>query len=179
MAGPSQRAQKLRNVLDLNGGWMSRLDIAKATGKTRVMPHDVNLLEQMVADGILEKQQRSVERSGITDVAHDYRFIRPRPPRQSSRPTFHALHWTRIDKPTVIFVVDENQFKEYENIDPKRLSPGLYRHTLTYRGEEPDPNLKIQVVGSEKQLTEESMWQVHRQVIDYLIEKRHIGVGIY
>lgn len=67
------RAQILLTALRKTGAWMSRADLARATGKNRLSPHDIALLDRLVTSGLIEKQQRE----SITPVgtAFDYRAI--------------------------------------------------------------------------------------------------------
>lgn len=69
----TQRGQELLDALRVNGAWMSRAEIARATRKNRISPHDVMLLERLVEAGYVEKRQRtSITPIGI---AFEYRAL--------------------------------------------------------------------------------------------------------
>jgi predicted transcriptional regulator len=69
----TERANQLLEALKSSGNWMSRAQLAKATGKNLLSPHDKDLLERLIASGLIEKRQRS----SVTPVgiAYDYRAI--------------------------------------------------------------------------------------------------------
>lgn len=62
----------LRAVQTGNGEWMSRSQIAEDLGRprNRLNPHDRNLLEQMVADGLLDAEERQI---GVVQTERVYR----------------------------------------------------------------------------------------------------------
>lgn len=52
------RARELLAALQAGGGWMSRAELARATGKSRLSPHDIDLLDRLVNAGQIDKQER-------------------------------------------------------------------------------------------------------------------------
>lgn len=54
-----------------NGAWVSRAELARATGKRRLSPHDVLLLERLAESGKVEIRQR--ENHTPVGIAYDYR----------------------------------------------------------------------------------------------------------
>jgi hypothetical protein len=57
-----------------NGGWMSRQEVATAIGRPgRANPYDIQLLNELVESGDLEKSERP---TGPVQRAHVYRAVR-------------------------------------------------------------------------------------------------------
>jgi hypothetical protein len=54
------RYAALLKALRDNGGWMSRADLAQATGKRQLSPNDVNHLNAMLDAGVIERSGRPV-----------------------------------------------------------------------------------------------------------------------
>lgn len=52
------RGRELLEVIRSNGDWISRAQLAHATGKSRLSPHDAALLDRMVAAGLIEVRER-------------------------------------------------------------------------------------------------------------------------
>lgn len=55
----------------MTGDWMSRSDIAKAIGKKRLTPYDIQLLEQLVSEQRAEVMKR--EKRGYITFSWVYR----------------------------------------------------------------------------------------------------------
>ncbi len=55
----SARARKMLVAIQASGEWMSRVQVARASGKKRLIPYDVDLLQQMVEKGLIEIRQRA------------------------------------------------------------------------------------------------------------------------
>lgn len=54
------RGAALVNALSKNGGWMTRAELAAATGKNQLSPNDINWLERLSRDGVIEVDQRTI-----------------------------------------------------------------------------------------------------------------------
>ena len=67
----TERGRELLTALKAANGWTSRADLARATGKNRLSPHDFMLLERMEKDGLIEIRQR--DSRAPAGVAFDYR----------------------------------------------------------------------------------------------------------
>ncbi len=66
----TQRGTQLLAALE-GSGWMSRAQLAHATGKRALSLHDRMLLERMIDAGLIEKRQRSSNTP--VGIAFDYR----------------------------------------------------------------------------------------------------------
>jgi hypothetical protein len=68
------RAQELLNVLISAGPgrWVSRAELAKSTGKNRLSPHDILLLNRLVEAGRIERQER--KSNTPVGTAYEYRL---------------------------------------------------------------------------------------------------------
>jgi len=69
----TDRARDLLRAIRVPTGWISRTELAKATGKNRISPHDVQLLERMCASGLIEMRQR--KSNTPIGIAYEYRAI--------------------------------------------------------------------------------------------------------
>lgn len=69
----TKRGEILLTALRNNGGWMSRAQLAKATGKNQLSPHDWQLLERLIDAGAIEKRER--ESNTPVGVAYEYRIV--------------------------------------------------------------------------------------------------------
>lgn len=67
----TDRARELLAALRAGGVWMSRADLARATGKNRLSPHDVDLLDRLAAADLAEKRKR--KSNTPVGIAYDYR----------------------------------------------------------------------------------------------------------
>lgn len=68
----TERALQLLDALRTDRGvWMTRAELARATGKSRLSPHDVMLLERLIEARLIEKRQR--ESNTPVGIAYDYR----------------------------------------------------------------------------------------------------------
>lgn len=67
----TDRARELLAALRAEGVWMSRADLARATGKNRLSPHDVALLDRLASAGLIEKRRR--ESNTPVGIAYDYK----------------------------------------------------------------------------------------------------------
>lgn len=68
------RARELLDALTkAPGEWVSRAQLARATGKNRLSPHDLALLERMAQGGLIEIRQR--DSNTPIKIAFDYRAI--------------------------------------------------------------------------------------------------------
>ena len=68
----TDRARDLLAALKAhNGAWVTRAQLARDTGKNRLSPHDVDLLERLIDAGQVEKRQR--KSNTPVGVAYDYR----------------------------------------------------------------------------------------------------------
>lgn len=67
------RARELLAALQTSGQWTARADIARATGKNRLSPHDVELLRRLVNVGLIEMRRR--ESKTPVGEAYDYRVV--------------------------------------------------------------------------------------------------------
>lgn len=67
----TERARELFAVLDVRREWVSRAQLARGSGKNRLSPHDVDLLDEMEAAGLIEKRQRASNTP--VGIAYDYR----------------------------------------------------------------------------------------------------------
>lgn len=65
------RANELLEALRRAGDWMSRADLARATNKNRLSPHDIGLLQRLVDAGLVDIRQR-VSNTPV-GKAYDYR----------------------------------------------------------------------------------------------------------
>ena len=65
------RALEMLEALRSSGEWMSRVQVARASGKKRLIPYDVELLQQMVEKGLLEIRQR--ESATPIGIAYEYK----------------------------------------------------------------------------------------------------------
>lgn len=65
------RALVLLKALRSNGDWMGRAAIALATGKNRLSPHDIDLLQRLIDAGYVEVQERPS--NAPVGVAFEYR----------------------------------------------------------------------------------------------------------
>lgn len=54
----TDRASELLAAIKKHGDWISRAEIAEATGKRRLSPHDRNLLEDLEASGLIEQDEQ-------------------------------------------------------------------------------------------------------------------------
>lgn len=52
------RGRQLLDALKEKGDWMSRAELARATDKNRLSPHDLTLLERLIVAGMVERRQR-------------------------------------------------------------------------------------------------------------------------
>lgn len=66
------RGLDLLNAVKAADRWISRAEIAHATGKNRLSPHDINLLERMVNRGLIEVRERTSNTP--VGTAFEYRF---------------------------------------------------------------------------------------------------------
>lgn len=53
------RGQQLLDAIRAKGDWISRAELGRASGKRRLSPHDLVLLDRMVNAGLLEKRERA------------------------------------------------------------------------------------------------------------------------
>lgn len=68
----TDRARELLAALKAqDGAWVTRSELARATGKNRLSPHDVDLLERLIEAGLIEKLQR--KSNTPVGIAYDYR----------------------------------------------------------------------------------------------------------
>lgn len=58
----TRRGAQMLNALRANGDWMTRAQLAHATGKNWMTPNDLNQLERMAAAGLIEISQQALER---------------------------------------------------------------------------------------------------------------------
>jgi DNA-binding IclR family transcriptional regulator len=65
------RALEMLDALRQSGEWMSRAQIAHASGKKALIPYDKELLERMVEGGFLEKRQRASNTP--VGIAYEYK----------------------------------------------------------------------------------------------------------
>ena len=66
------RALELLDALKAHRGvWMTRAELARATNKNRLSPHDVDLLDRLVDAGLIEKRRR--DSNTPVGIAYDYR----------------------------------------------------------------------------------------------------------
>ncbi len=79
----TERGLQLLKALRKRGDWMSRADLALATGKHRLSPHDLELLNRMIAAGLVERRQRAI--STPIAFAFDYRIVRIEADQQQAR----------------------------------------------------------------------------------------------
>jgi hypothetical protein len=66
------RANLLLNAMKETQNWMSRAQLAHATGKRNLSPHDIMLLDRLIEYGIIEKRER--ESNTPVGIAFDYRL---------------------------------------------------------------------------------------------------------
>jgi len=52
------RASDLLKAIKEHGGWITRAELASATGKTRLSPHDRNLLDDLCSSGLIELDEQ-------------------------------------------------------------------------------------------------------------------------
>lgn len=52
------RAKELLIAIREHGDWISRAELAQATGKVRLSPHDRNLLEDLTASGFIRQDEK-------------------------------------------------------------------------------------------------------------------------
>lgn len=70
----TERARELLDALKKTPGeWVSRAQLARDTGKNRLSPHDLALLERMGQGGLIEIRQR--DSNTPIKIAFDYRVI--------------------------------------------------------------------------------------------------------
>jgi len=67
----TERGRELLDALKAANDWTNRAALARATGKNRLSPHDIMLLERMETDGFIEIRQR--ESNAPSGTAFDYR----------------------------------------------------------------------------------------------------------
>lgn len=67
----TERGRELLAALKAANDFMNRADLARATGKNRLSPHDLELLERMEKDGFIEIRRR--DSRAPAGVAFDYR----------------------------------------------------------------------------------------------------------
>lgn len=67
------RAKELLTALQANGDWMSRAELGRASGKHRLSPHDVMLLQRLIDAGHVQIRQRASNTP--VGTAYDYRAI--------------------------------------------------------------------------------------------------------
>lgn len=67
----TERQQQLLDAIRSAGTWVNRADLATATGKNRLSPHDIGLLERLVTDGYIEV--RMGESASLRGKEHQYR----------------------------------------------------------------------------------------------------------
>lgn len=58
MENLTDRAMELLSAIREHGGWVTRAELAEATGKTRLSPHDRNLLEDLESSGLIELDEQ-------------------------------------------------------------------------------------------------------------------------
>lgn len=61
----TQRGAQILDALRASGAWMTRAQLAGATGKNWLSPNDLNQLERMAAAGLLDIRQRPTERGPV------------------------------------------------------------------------------------------------------------------
>lgn len=62
MTKMTERRAALFSVLRGNAGqWMTRTELAAATGKTRLSPNDVHHLEDLAREGLIEARQETIK----------------------------------------------------------------------------------------------------------------------
>jgi predicted transcriptional regulator len=71
----TDRARELLDALKAADDWTSRAELARATRKNRLSPHDIDLLERMEKDGLIESRQRKSKTP--IGTAFDYRAKHP------------------------------------------------------------------------------------------------------
>jgi DNA-binding IclR family transcriptional regulator len=54
----TERAEELLTAIREAGDWVTRSDIAEATGKNRLSPHDRQLLDTLADSGYIEREER-------------------------------------------------------------------------------------------------------------------------
>ena len=64
-------AQKMLGIITARADWTSRAMIARALGKRRLTPYDVQLLEDMTARNLIETRQR--ESNTPIGTAYEYK----------------------------------------------------------------------------------------------------------
>lgn len=53
----TERANELLSAIRSHGDWITRAELAAATGKARLSPHDRNLLDELVSNGLIEQDE--------------------------------------------------------------------------------------------------------------------------
>lgn len=71
--GITGRALQLFAALKSNGGWMDRNQLADATGKRVLSPHDVALIDRLIERGLAEGREEPG--GGPRGVRHVYRAV--------------------------------------------------------------------------------------------------------
>jgi len=65
------RGKELLEGLRKGGGWMSRIQLARASGKNILSPHDKILLERLIEAGYVEIRER--KSNTPVGMAYEYR----------------------------------------------------------------------------------------------------------
>lgn len=72
--GIEETERKLLEILKANGDWMSRRDISRALGHTRLYPNEITLLDVLARQGVIEA--RSVATKAPSGERWEYRAKR-------------------------------------------------------------------------------------------------------
>lgn len=71
----SGRGGQLLAAMRKTGAWMSRAELAEATGKAALSPNDRNWLDRLETDGLIERRQRS-KPEAVIGYEYVYRSVR-------------------------------------------------------------------------------------------------------
>jgi len=70
----TQRGAQLLAAIRAHGDWIGRAELARATGKNQLSPHDWALLDRLHAAGLIEVRETMMERT--KRAMYEYRAAR-------------------------------------------------------------------------------------------------------